>query len=730
MTVPRDAPAKRGRTLDPPSVGVARSAVALLVATVALLAIGIPVATTIAVGSAPYSLLHLGDPGPVVATATAATHAVADLAGVVSIGALLSITVLREGAGSRGLDVADSFESRVLRRAAPVWAGAAFLLVPLEAFDANGVTPVLLLLQPASVSGSSMSTADELGFLLAVTPQAQAWAVAFVGASAVVLASHLASRWTWFAASLGAGLIAALAPVVVGQILVGPEHDLGSDAGIIQTIATHLGLGLLLVAAMRAASGRLLRLGTAMRALRIAAATLALMVLAEPVLAAFKLQGPDASSSLTAGQILARSVALAILVVITAAVFLRGRAGRLDHRRLSTALIASALASAGWIGVSTAMTRFPPPQYFVPTSIPQNLLGFDVVDAPTAGVLLTQWRPNLLFLFLAVAAVALYLGAVARLRRRGDPWPFGRSLAWVLGWAVAATATSSGFGTYSGADFGVHMIVHMSLNMLAPLLLTLGGVVTLLLRASDASRGRVAGPHDWLGWLLQWRVLHVIYNPMLVFVLFVGSYYALYFTGLFEELVRYHWAHQLMNVHFLIVGYLYYGLAIGVDRPPRPLPHVGRLGFVLAAMPFHAFFGVILMTSAASSLVAENFYRTLALPWADLAASQYLAGGVAWSAGELPLMIVVIVLGVQWARQDDVSARRTDRHLDSGLNDEFDEYNRMLERLTARRGAPHPALGAITEPSASPRPLTAAPAHPAPTDPAPTDPAPNQERSQ
>ena len=41
-----------------------------------------------------------------------------------------------------------------------------------------------------------------------------------------------------------------------------------------------------------------------------------------------------------------------------------------------------------------------------------------------------------------------------------------------------------------------------------------------------------------------------------------------------------------MNVHFLIVGYLYYSLIIGVDRPPRPLPHIGKLGYVLAAMAF------------------------------------------------------------------------------------------------------------------------------------------------
>ena len=222
--------------------------------------------------------------------------------------------------------------------------------------------------------------------------------------------------------------------------------------------------------------------------------------------------------------------------------------------------------------------------------------------------------------------------------------------------------------------------------MLAPLLLVMGGVVTLFLRATTpAGTHGAAGPHEWLAAVLKWRVLRVLYNPLLIFVLFIGSYYGLYFTGLFEEAMRFHWGHQAMNLHFLIVGYLYYSLIIGVDRPPRPLPHLGRLGFVLAAMPFHAFFGVILMTS--TTLIAEDFYRQVGAPWADLSASQYVGGGVAWAGGELPLLIVIIALGIQWARQDQREAVRKDRHFDSGLDDDFEEYNAMLRRLANRRAS-------------------------------------------
>src|SRR5690606_28468709 len=162
--------------------------------------------------------------------------------------------------------------------------------------------------------------------------------------------------------------------------------------------------------------------------------------------------------------------------------------------------------------------------------------------------------------------------------------------------------------------------------------------------------------HTWLVRATSWRGLRVIQQPLLVMLVFVGSYYALYMTDLFGDAMRFHWAHQLMNLHFLLSGYLYYGLIIGVDRVASPIPHIGKLGYVLAAMPFHAFFGVILMTS--DRLVAESFYRHIGLPWADLRASQELAGGIAWAAGELPLMIVIVVLAVQWSRQDAREARR------------------------------------------------------------------------
>src|SRR5699024_3371620 len=65
----------------------------------------------------------------------------------------------------------------------------------------------------------------------------RAWTVTFVGAAILWLCAYWGTRWTTLLPGLWAGLIAALAPVVVGQLLVGPNHDIGSDAGALQTLA-------------------------------------------------------------------------------------------------------------------------------------------------------------------------------------------------------------------------------------------------------------------------------------------------------------------------------------------------------------------------------------------------------------------------------------------------------------------------------------------------------------
>ncbi|OUZ07347.1 hypothetical protein BHE97_16970 [Aeromicrobium sp. PE09-221] len=568
---------------------------------------------------------------------------------------------------AKQLRLTDSFDVRVLRGAAGLWMVSAAASVFLEAVDSNGMSLSRLLEEGA------------FWHLVSTSLYARAWFVAAVAAMVIVVITYFSYLWWHLLVPLMLAVVGILAPVVVGSVLVGPNHDFGGDAAVIMTALSLSALGcwtnqLFRIVSGEPTSGQLVR-----RLVLWTVTAMPVALAAEVVIVWFKLAGTSLTGGLAGWLSLVRLVSLLAIWVITFVLWRRSRGDATVAGERAVFCIVSLGAAS--VAAQVAMTRFLSPQYDVETSLAEIFLGFDLPDSPSLAVLLGQWRPNLLFCAIAVVLMVAYGLGLRRLRHQGDSWPVGRSAAWFAGCLLLIAATSSGFGKYSGADFAVHMGVHMVLNMLVPLLLVLGGAVTLALRVTRA--GGPSGPHEWITGLLRSPLARVVYHPLVVFVVFVGSYYALYLTGLFEQMVRSHWTHQLMNLHFLLIGYLYYGLAVGIDKVPHRLPHIARLGFVFAAMPFHAFFGVIIMSTG--TIIAAEYYAYLDMSWStDLLATQRLGGGIAWAGGEIPLLIVVLTLAAQWALSDAREARRKDRHFDTGRDDEFEAYNRMLDRLAER----------------------------------------------
>lgn len=686
--VPSTVPMESADPIETLRVPRPRAAVIAVGALLAALVIAGPVVAAVQMGSTGYEQLSRSYPGAFTALSSALLRGIAELSVILVLGTLVVLLVLTPRRAPRRLDIGDEIAVRVLQAAALAWSVSAGLLVLVDAADANG-QPISRIFDPGALS-----------YLISSSYLPGAWIVTMFCALGILFGSFLLRRWLGAAAMVPPAILGLLAPLVVGQVLVGPGHDIGLDSAVLGSIAFAVVGGAILVLTAVLGSGRVLAPESLSRLGWIAVWAVPVALVVEIIVGVFKLQGGSPLENPTGLLILARITLVALLGVLLVVVRLRARAGALTERTVWTSAIIGSALVAGVLAVGGAMTRIPPPHYFVPTSIMEILLGFDVTPTPTAEVLLFGGRINVFFLALGLAGLGVYAWALLRVRRRGDSWPVGRTVAWTLGWLVIILGTSSGIGRYSAPSFSLHMTLHMALNMLAPLLLCMGGFVTLLLRAvKPAGRAAPAGPYEWISALLGWRVSRFIYTPMLVFVVFVGSYYALYLTPLFGEIMRFHWAHQLMNVHFIVIGYLFYGLVIGVDRPPRPLPHVGKLGFVLAAMPFHAFFGVVLMTS--TSVIAENFYTYLGSPWAtDLLGDQYVGGGIAWAGGELPLILVVAALGIQWSRSDEREAKRKDRHLDRGLDDEFEVYNDMLQKLSDRDPVGPVAAGAPIRPLA------------------------------
>ncbi len=341
----------------------------------------------------------------------------------------------------------------------------------------------------------------------------------------------------------------------------------------------------------------------------------------------------------------------------------------------------AALGTALGVAVVLARSAFPRQPVALPT-FGEDLIGYAYPPAPTVGRVALGWHPDWVWLTAALLAVALYLAALLILRRRGDAWPTGRLVAWSLGWAVVVWATCSGVAWYAPVSFTLHMVSHMALAMLAPVLLVLGGPITLALRVIPPATGGARGPREWILWALHSPATRFVTNPVLVLLLYTVGLYGLYYTDLYATLMSSHLGHFAMQAHFLAVGYLFYWVVIGVDPGPRRLGYPARLVLLMASLVIHSFFAVPMMMTEVP--MVSEWYALVTPPWlTDPLADTQTAGAIAWAFGEIPTLVVALVLGIQWARSDEREARRKDRRADLDGDAELREYNERLARMNA-----------------------------------------------
>ena len=379
-------------------------------------------------------------------------------------------------------------------------------------------------------------------------------------------------------------------------------------------------------------------------------------------------------------------------------------AGRLFAR---LALIELVVMSAAF-ALGTALSRSAPPVPNTPVVSADPayaLTGFRAPAGPLSGSdWITVWRIDWLWLGVSLLAVALYLAGLWRMRARGDSWPVLRTLGWVLGWAIFVWATSGAPGVYGRVLFSVHMLLHMTVSMAAPILMVLAAPVTLALRTLTPRQDKTLGPRELLLGLVHSRYLAVLGNPIVAAAIFFGSLVGFYYSPLFELALRTHTGHVLMTTHFLLAGYLFVWVLVGIDPGPKRWPPSLRLVILFVTISFHAFFGVALTTG--TTLLAPTFYQSLHLPWAvDLLADQRNGGAVAWGVGELPTLILALLVTLAWVRTDAAETKRLDRQADRDDDAELKAYNAHLAAISGRSGRPGPASSAsrsTTSPSTTP----------------------------
>jgi putative copper resistance protein D len=609
-----------------------------------------------------------------------AVKAVVDLAAAMTVGWLLAAAWLAPAQRNGFLDVGGYRAIKAASLSATVWAIGSFALIPLILSDTLG--------RPVDQSLS----ADWVISGISVLNSVRAALIAGIAALLIAILDRAVLHPGWAAVLLVLALVALVPQADSGHSASSGDHDVAVDSMIYHLVGISLWVGGL-VAFLGLARQRVEHLDVVARRYS-GVALVAFITVAASGLGNAWLRISYLSDLWTTayGRLVLLKAGLLITLGVIGFVHRRRTLpaiARGERRPLIRLAVVEVLIMAATVGVASALARTatPPPTGAAPSNL-ELALGFPLNGPPTVGALLFDWRFDWLLGTASIVAAVLYLIGVRRLHRQHVPWPPGRTTAWLAGCALLLVATSSGLARYAAAQFSMHMNEHMVLGMIAPILLVLGGPVTLALRALPAAgRDGVPGLREGIVSAMHSRFMRFITHPLVVFVLFVSSFYTLYFTSLFETMITSHVGHVWMSIHFLTVGYLYYWVIIGIDPAPRQLPPFVKLAILLGALPFHAFFGLALMNS--HTAMAADYYTGLGLPWVtDLVAEQRLGGAIAWGATEIPMIIVLIALLSQWARSDEREARRSDRAGDRGADEELDAYNRMLARLAERDGRP------------------------------------------
>lgn len=611
------------------------------------------------------------DPGALVRWGLPVVKAVHDLALATTIGSLLlAAGVLPPTSPAWPRTV------RIAAVAAVVWTLAAVAVLVLGYADVTG----------RPVGGAAFGS--ELGYFVTTIDYGRQLMLTAAFAAVAATAAVGVRRPGGAALALVLAVVAVVPLALTGHAAGAASHEVATTAWWLHVLGISAWLGgLVALTAVSRPLGNALPVA-ARRYSAIAGWAFALVVVSGAANAYVRLTGPEDLLHGYGLLVLAKSVATALLGV-AGWMHRRSVLPRLDAdpaaRGLFWRLVSGELVLLGAAtGLAIALSRSAPPVPDTPPADPtpaERLIGEPLPPPPTPVHWLTETSVDLLWLVVAGGLAVAYLLGVRKLRARGDAWPVHRTLLWLLGCAALVYVTSGAPAAYGRVLFSAHMVQHMALSMMVPAPLVFGAPVTLAMRALPRRTDGSYGPREWLLLLVESRWARFVSQPVVAAVLFAGSLIVFYYSPLFSLALRTHVGHELMMIHFLLVGYLFVNAVAGVDPGPTRLAYPLRLMLLFATMAFHAFFGVSLLSS--DTLLVSDWFSSMG--WGiDALADQQEGGAIAWGIGEFPTVLLALVVAIQWSRSDDREARRTDRAADRDDDAQLAAYNEMLARLDER----------------------------------------------
>ncbi|HEY7176632.1 MAG TPA: cytochrome c oxidase assembly protein [Micromonosporaceae bacterium] len=251
-----------------------------------------------------------------------------------------------------------------------------------------------------------------------------------------------------------------------------------------------------------------------------------------------------------------------------------------------------------------------------------------------------------------------YVVGVRRATRDGPGWPVARTAFFlVAGLGSWAVSTMSFLGTYDTVLFWPRAIQTVLLLMVTPLFLALGMPVTLLMRALPTT---VA---TRLGHFGHSRFAKLITFPAVVSALLLGTPFVLFFSPLFDAVLRGGAIDTLMTFWLVGVGWTYYWTRLQVDPVPHVYPVLVSMWITFAEVIFDGGLGLLLMLG--HTIVGLDHYQAVRDWGPSPSADQQIGGAAFWIIGDLSGLPFLAALFRKWVRDDEAHTVAVDRALDA-----------------------------------------------------------------
>jgi putative copper resistance protein D len=305
-----------------------------------------------------------------------------------------------------------------------------------------------------------------------------------------------------------------------------------------------------------------------------------------------------------------------------------------------------------------------------PASTPQTLAPLN------AGRLFTIWSFHMWSALVATLLLAGYLGGWLVARRRQHAVAMRAAASWCGGIALLVFATQGSLRVYDDALFWAHMVAHLILVMVVPVLLVAGRPLDVAIGAlPDAAAER-------LGRALRGRVSSVITNPGVGLGLYTAVIVGTHLTGFMNQTMLHPWLTGLEQVMYVVAGVLFFLPLVGQAPIRWQLGAPLRMAMFVVAMPVDTFTGVIL---GQTNRYPWPLMAAMHPAWAPSLITDLHAGGaVMWVGGDAIMTVMFGIAAISWARSATAS---TGSDLGGWLDSARANYQQDLVRAVSETGA-------------------------------------------